>query len=153
MQVGPTWINGQSTTEQMAKFTIYLTAPANTTFTAPYTLSVTGRAPFSSVSAWNWNANVDSAGVVSHWNRLHNHKWSHQPCSMPVPAAATLLMGDAGAQATGVVPSNWQNLLPPSLGFVEVGGIFTGPIGMVFPQGVTINGIFCGLVGSVYYGS
>ena len=56
-------------------------------------------------------------------------------------------------QATGSVPYNYEDLLPPSLNFVEVGGIFTGPTGMVFPQNVTINGIFCGLVGSVYYGS
>ncbi len=51
------------------------------------------------------------------------------------------------------MPNNWQNLDSPSLAFVEVGGIFTGPEGMVFPQNVTINGVFCGLVGSVYYGA
>lgn len=70
VQVGPTWMNGQSSTEQSAKFMIYLTAPANTTFNAPYTLSVTGRAPFSSVSTWNWDAYVDSAGQVTAWTKL-----------------------------------------------------------------------------------
>ena len=64
MQVGPTWDYGPGSTEQSAKFEIYLTAPANTTFNAPYTLSVTGRAPFSSVSSWNWNGYIDSAGAV-----------------------------------------------------------------------------------------
>lgn len=52
-----------------------------------------------------------------------------------------------------MVQNEWEDLLPPSQGFVEVGGTFTGPSGTVFPQHVTINGIFCGLVGSVYYGA
>ena len=56
-------------------------------------------------------------------------------------------------QATGAIPNDWEDLFPQSVGFVEVGGIFTGPTGTVFPQNVTINGIFCGLVGSVYYGA
>lgn len=55
----------EGSTEQSAKFAVYLTAPANTTFHAPYTLSITGRAPFSSVSAWNWDAEVDSTGKVN----------------------------------------------------------------------------------------
>lgn len=65
VQVGPTWMSGEGSTEQSAKFAIYLTAPANTTFHAPYALTITGRAPFSAVSTWNWDASVDSAGKVT----------------------------------------------------------------------------------------
>jgi hypothetical protein len=56
-------------------------------------------------------------------------------------------------QALGTVPYSWETLVPPSTGFTNIGGIFTGPVGTVFPQQVTISGMLCGLVGSTYYGS
>ena len=62
-QVGPTW--SVSDTQQSAKFQIYLTAPDGVNFTTPYTFAITGRAPFTSASPWNWEGTLTADGQAS----------------------------------------------------------------------------------------
>ena len=68
--------------------------------------------------------------------------------NMPTPAADACV-----PQVSGPVTSEWEELHSPSVGFTNLGGIFTGPAGQVFPQSVSVNGQTCGFVGSTYYGS
>ena len=143
-QVGPTWSG--SDTEQFAKFQVYLTAPASENFTTPYTLTIAGRAPFTSVSPWNWEGAITADGQVGGCVVRACMREAMHPTA---PEGADHVC----AQVTGPVESVWEALFSPSTGFTNLGGIFSGPAGQVFPQYVSVNGQRCGLVGSTYYGS
>lgn len=61
-QVGPVW--NVSSSQFGAKFQIYVSAQANQSFTAPYTVTLSGPVAYSSVQPWGWNAAITPEGQV-----------------------------------------------------------------------------------------
>ena len=61
-QVGHPWSYGGST--QGAAIRMLLTSPGATAIPVPYTLTLSGGAPFLSAGAWEWAATLTGAGQV-----------------------------------------------------------------------------------------
>ncbi|CAL8463202.1 g2736 [Coccomyxa elongata] len=63
LEVGPIWPAGG--TQQGSKFQMYLSSPANNTFTAPYNVTLEAPAPYDTAYPWEWQAIITPEGHLS----------------------------------------------------------------------------------------
>ncbi|CAL8463194.1 g2728 [Coccomyxa elongata] len=63
VEVGPVW--QVSDTQQGSKFQMYLSSPANNTFTAPYNVTLVADAPYENAYPWQWDATVTPEGHLT----------------------------------------------------------------------------------------
>ena len=61
-QVSSAWSQGGS--QQGATIRMLLSSPGSATIPVPYTLTLSGGAPFLSASSWEWKDEITSAGQV-----------------------------------------------------------------------------------------
>ncbi|BDA44582.1 probable mannan endo-1,4-beta-mannosidase 1 at N-terminal half [Coccomyxa sp. Obi] len=63
LEVGPVW--EASDTQLGSKFQMYLSSPANNTFTAPYNVTLVAAAPYEIAYPWEWDATVTPEGHLT----------------------------------------------------------------------------------------